>query len=331
MACEHELAGTHVGEYTVTVLEVAAIALADALAINDAGQVVGYALEADGCRRAVLWHDGTVVDLGTLPGTTCSEAWDINGQGQVVGLCHDGGGRSYRAFVWDSGGMRRLPDLGGPASASAINAAGEIAGGSYARPASGASEHHAVLWRGEELLDLGTLPGGVESHAWDVNDAGLVVGVAQDAGGAHRATMWQAGAILDLGTLGGHDAGARAINAHGQIVGAARTAGGGSHAFLWHHGEITDLGTLRGAHHSRARAINDVGQIVGSATRLAAEGPQHRAVVWRDGRLEDLNDLAGADRAVVLCRANGINSRGQIVGQGVIGGREHAFLLTPRG
>jgi probable HAF family extracellular repeat protein len=32
-----------------------------------------------------------------------------------------------------------------------------------------------------------------------------------------------------------------------------------------------------------------------------------------------------------LCRANGINNRGQIVGQGVIDGRNCAFLLTPNG
>lgn len=45
--------------------------------------------------------------------------------------------------------------------------------------------------------------------------------------------------------------------------------------------------------------------------------------------MKDLNTLIPADSGWVLSQAQGINKRGQIVGNGVINGQAHAFLLTP--
>ena len=66
-------------------------AASQAYAINNAGQIVGSA-EADavsGSTRAVLWADGTVLDLNTcLPpdsGWVLTEARGINDRGQIVG------------------------------------------------------------------------------------------------------------------------------------------------------------------------------------------------------------------------------------------------------
>src|SRR5215211_2000108 len=54
--------------------------------INDRGQVVGQSDVPSGAgHHAFLWEKGKMTDLGTLPGSSLSNALDINDRGQVVG------------------------------------------------------------------------------------------------------------------------------------------------------------------------------------------------------------------------------------------------------
>lgn len=112
---------------------------ATAQAINNAGQVVGEAQTASGDRRAFLWEDGVMTDLGTLPDTHTawpsnlwSQANAINASGQIVGYSHDALG--MRAFLWEDGVMTHLEGLH---VAHAINDAGQIVG---------AGPYTAFLW-----------------------------------------------------------------------------------------------------------------------------------------------------------------------------------------
>ena len=85
-----------------------------------------------------------MIDLGTLPGTTYSKAYDINSLGQVVGhsiIPYE----SYRAFVWtptahgEDGTMLDLNSLLDPSTgvgwnlhtATGINDRGQIVGDGY--------------------------------------------------------------------------------------------------------------------------------------------------------------------------------------------------------
>jgi probable HAF family extracellular repeat protein len=99
------------------------------LGINDANQIVGdSSANAEGSiTHAVMYANGNVYDLGTLPGQTDSSANDINNQGIIVG--NSGG----RAFVFRNGAMTDLNTLVTKSSglvltdAVAINDKGQIA------------------------------------------------------------------------------------------------------------------------------------------------------------------------------------------------------------
>jgi probable HAF family extracellular repeat protein len=75
------------------------------VAINDRGQIIGTAGD-----RAVLWEDGTVLDLGTLPGASFARALDINVFGTVIGLAAYASGDST-AMIWRDGEMRDLNEM----------------------------------------------------------------------------------------------------------------------------------------------------------------------------------------------------------------------------
>lgn len=79
--------------------------------VNYKGEVAGFHTGAAGARRAVVWApDGSVRELGVLPGYTESEALAINETGMVLGFSGRRPGAS-RGFVWTAAaGMQPLPE-----------------------------------------------------------------------------------------------------------------------------------------------------------------------------------------------------------------------------
>ena len=107
-------------------------------AINNSGQVVGYADTSSGDQHAFLYSEGVLTDLGTLPGHTASFATSINESGVVLG--YSVGPNGNRAFQFSGGVMTDLgpTNLGSVTSPNfnhlqAFNNSGLAAGWSQTR------------------------------------------------------------------------------------------------------------------------------------------------------------------------------------------------------
>ena len=327
--------GRAVPAYAITDLGTLGGRSSEAAALNLFGDVVGTADTPDGESHAFLYRDGTMVDLGTLPGGTSSAATAITDTGTIVGRSGiNGFGPQFRegsqAFVWQDGRMRALGALYCPCSfnerygtsrAFGINSAGRIVGDSLMR------RHpmtHAFLWQPDTMSDLSTAAGAAwSSTAYGINEREEVVGEIN-----RRAFLLRDRVVEDLGTLPGHDtSAARAVNRVGQVAGMSAAADGTPRAFLWEAGVMRELRPLPGDEGSEALAINVAGHVVGQSGN--SDLSNSRAVLWQGGAAVDLNG-AIPPGGWVLTRATGINDVRQIAGVGTYRGEPRAFLLTPR-
>ena len=165
-----------------------------AIAVNDAGEIVGEAAPRTGSTRiryAFRWKEGRseILEVGYTGGAQPG-AFAINSRGDVAGV---GGGFDGTAFLWSAGKITPLGTINGPAEVGVL---GQHAGYHY-------------------------------SAALGLNDAGQVVGTGSvtDAGKNElRAFLWEAGRLTNLNALIDPASGwvledARALNNKGQICG----------------------------------------------------------------------------------------------------------------
>ncbi len=161
-------------------------------------------------------------------------------------------------------------------------------------------EERAISWQNGVFTDLGTL-GGHFSRAYQVNNAGAIVGESQDANGNYSAVVWENGVIRALPRLSewnpyGSSA-ARSINERGDIVGTGFDDFTGPSAVLWPvAGGAVNLAKLAGADIGWATGINRDGTVMGqSIFYLPAGGFSRRASIWRGGTLSEITLPGGAE------------------------------------
>jgi len=251
-----------------------------ASAINNSGQVVGYAengivdstcpsgLTNNRVDLPVLWDKGKAQPLPTIGSDPDGVAFGINNRGQAVGYSGTCTAANY-AVVWENGSATPLPDLG--------------------------------------------TPGGI---AFAINGHNQIVGQAVNSEGTALAAIWENNTVKSLGVLLPGDAAAFAtsINNRGQVVGSSfDSSSNWSHGLIWENGRMFDLNQLFPASSNlyviSASNINESGQIAGMAVYMA--GPQAGTIVHsflatpvNEDQGKTVADVIGTHPKITLPSAN---------------------------
>jgi probable HAF family extracellular repeat protein len=169
--------------------------------VNNRGWIVGGSNTVAGAgtlsagAHAVLWKNGNLIDLGTLPGGEIAQARAIDERGRIVGYSTTGPGEKYsgsgmHAFLWENGAMTDLGTFPGAdiSLAFAMNERAQAVG--YAllpgTPADPRFGYAATLWNDRQILNLNdAIPadsGWFLATAYGINDAGQIVGLGYHDG-----------------------------------------------------------------------------------------------------------------------------------------------------
>ncbi|HET9227342.1 MAG TPA: hypothetical protein VFR31_11790, partial [Thermoanaerobaculia bacterium] len=217
--------------------------------INEAGQVSGFADDANLFGRPIVYRNGAMEDLG-LSSPNGGESRGINNLTEIAGYLVTDTWETHATYWSDASGFVDLTSAtaGTQGVAEDLNDHTQLVGWSHGAPCGAFVFPRGALWEdpgtGWTVTDLPPASGHCMSRAVDINEAGLAVG--ESGGFTGVAVKWQKNAlgvwqVAALGSLGGTSSVAEAVNNRSQIVGQAQIAGGANHAFLWQCGSMIDL------------------------------------------------------------------------------------------
>ena len=163
------------------------------LGINNAGQIAGTVVDANGVGRAFLQDPNGTKRLLLGPAGRATVATALNNRGEVVGY-YETAAKPRHACIWDrTGRMTDLGTLGGIESlACSINDRGQVAGASGVRgPA-----WQAFLWDPNSgMTGLGPDPRHMTTSCY-INNKGLVAGGFGSTEGIWGISVWTRSAGL---------------------------------------------------------------------------------------------------------------------------------------
>lgn len=309
LACGHAYAQT---QYRVDELDSLGGTNARGNSINNLGIVAGYStLKENKLRHATVWIEGEEFDLGTLghPDTSNSVvAWPVkNLGGRIVGISQTNA-RDPNDELWSC-----YYFFSGPYQQNGKTCRG-------------------FVWEKGHMRPLPPLEGGHHSFAAGANNAGEVIGWAENGVVdpkcvapqklQFRPVIWgpEEDLMRELPLLGADTSGAAtAINDNGQaagISGICDMAVGrytAAHVVLWDHGQAIELKGFFAPYWNTPNAINQRGDVVGfMGTPGDLDGELLQAFVWFRGspKVQKIGPLEGDEYASALS----INEARQVVG-----------------
>lgn len=255
--------------------------------------------------HAVLWREGSMIDIGDPGLGDNSIAFGVNELGLAVGEAED--------------------------TATDLSTTEDFCGFEFMGYTSSPTPCVPFISNGGKMVALKTL-GGVNGAAFWINSWGLIAGYAENSiadstcagtGSAQiyqfKPVAWFGSRILPLPTAGKDfndpDGVALAVNDLGQVVGSTGTCASFNpsalfnlqpvHAVLWENGIARDLGSLPDESNYVAQNINNRGEVVG--------GPEYagQAFSWTaESGMQGLGTVEGDNYSFGI----GINDEGEIIG-----------------
>ncbi|WP_140626626.1 PEP-CTERM sorting domain-containing protein [Methylibium rhizosphaerae] len=273
---------------------------ADAMHLNDLGQVIGHQYGAGG----FLYQNGQTRSL-TVDGQPAVSALAINNRGDVL----------TSRYVYNNGRVRGYLDPSFvPAS---INEQGHVAG-----TISTAGGRQVAIDTGSSLRSFG--PVATDVAVRDIDEAGRVAGSIN-----RTATVFDAqGQAISIGRLGGLDSSADNITRWGDVIGEANYSVSAdkyptNHIFLWRDGAVHDITADfnfdgRSAYSAFVIDSNEIGQMLVQAWFRMDEWLVNQVYLWNHGEVTDLSSLIRSAGGPYLGLAHGahgspiLNDVGQI-------------------
>jgi len=285
--------------------------------------------------KAFSWTEGAGMQaLGNLSGRNYAVANGVNNAGTIVGTSTTTAfGSAPLPVIWQNGAATQLAMPTGQTIGQAwsINSSGVIVGS----VGSGLAQRAAIYGlNSSSVITATTVNGSYMNYAFDINDAGLVIGSGTDPNNAavNVGLVYdtKTGVMTSVGALAGKNGALNyAISNNGYVVGTSMTNQGSGSPFLWSAATgMTAIPTMPDWSSATARGVNDNGWAVGNAG-TAYSVP----FLYADGSTYLITDIilneAGWNfDTTTSASAMGITNDGTIIGTAKFNGVEHAYMLT---
>lgn len=264
-----------------------------ALAINDAGLVVGSVRDAANRQLPVQWLPGSTT--GTLLSTETGFASAVNASGTaLVTLTATNGVFNPNVFRT---GPQGLVSVLPRAIGGGLNDAGTASGALLKDD--GTANAFRITGNGTLRTLLALSPASSPNQPLTIgnaiNNANQVAGTSTDAQGRERAVLWNAaGQVRNLGVLGSvaapgtpviSSSRALALNDAGVVVGTSTSSSSGSAAFYWtERAGMQALPLASGGFAPfTATGVNELGQVLVNSTQGAALLTPTGRLFWGGG------------------------------------------------
>jgi probable HAF family extracellular repeat protein len=250
------------GPYTFTKIKYPGSTSTEASGINNAGQIVGTYLDAQGFTHGFVF-DGSTYTRVAFPGAAHNYAFGINDSGHIVGghAAANALTDPWHGFSAQGGVFTQWDFPGFETDGRGINGAGDIVG---IYNSGLGTQDHGFMRIGDEYTSL-DYPGAAKTYAFGINDSQLVTGSYVDAFGLLRGYWFRNGVFSAVNFPGATQTYVGGLNNQNVMVGWSQQNG---RRFGYTLAGTTSFRGftvgLPGVTASMPKAINSNGQIVGA-------------------------------------------------------------------